>query len=272
MLHLMSQFNVARILEREDFHNRYANQQSIALHEFIYPVLQAYDSVVIDADLEMGGNDQIFNLLAGRDLMRAEGMEPQVALTVPLLVGLDGHKKMSKSYGNYVGLTDEPNDMFGKLMSIADEIVPLYFRLCSTLSIDEIDAIEAEFKNGTADPYARKRELARNIVDLYHGEGAGQKAQDAFDAQFKRAEIPEDIPEYPVGDLVINDQGKVYLAKLMADTKLAASVGEARRFIDGGGVKINGKAVAAKAYNIDPKVLGAGTVIQHGKRKFVRLV
>ena len=140
MLHLMSQFNVARILEREDFHNRYENQQSIALHEFIYPVLQAYDSVVIKADLEMGGNDQIFNLLAGRDLMRAEGMEPQVALTVPLLVGLDGHKKMSKSYGNYVGLTDEPNDMFGKLMSIADEIVPLYFRLCSTKTIEEIDA------------------------------------------------------------------------------------------------------------------------------------
>ncbi|MBO7674311.1 MAG: tyrosine--tRNA ligase, partial [Atopobiaceae bacterium] len=235
-------------------------------------VLQAYDSVVIDADLEMGGNDQIFNLLAGRDLMRAEGMEPQVALTVPLLVGLDGHKKMSKSYGNYVGLTDEPNDMFGKLMSIADEIVPLYFRLCSTLSIDEIDAIEAEFKAGTADPYVRKRELARNIVDLYHGEGAGQAAQDAFDAQFKRAEIPDDIPEYPVADLVVNDQGMVYLAKLMADAKLAGSVGEARRFIDGGGVKINGEAVAAKAYNVDPATLVAGMVIQHGKRKFVRLV
>ena len=272
MLHLMSQFNVARILEREDFHNRYSNQQSIALHEFIYPVLQAYDSVVINADLEMGGNDQIFNLLAGRDLMRAEGMEPQVALTVPLLVGLDGHKKMSKSYGNYVGLTDEPNDMFGKLMSIADEIVPLYFRLCSTLTIDEIDAIEAEFKAGTADPYACKRQLARNIVDLYHGEGAGLMAQNAFDAQFKRAEIPDNIPEYSVDGLTINDQGKIYLAKLMADAKLASSVGEARRFIDGGGVKINGEAVAAKAYNVDPKLLVAGTVIQHGKRKFVRLV
>ncbi len=272
MLHLMSQFNVARILEREDFHNRYTNQQSISLHEFIYPVLQAYDSVVVNADLEMGGNDQIFNLLAGRDLMRSEGMEPQVALTVPLLVGLDGHKKMSKSYGNYVGLTDEPNDMYGKLMSIADEIVPMYFRLCSTVSIDEMDAIEQAFKDGTADPYQSKRALARNIVDLYHGEGAGAAAEAAFDAQFKRAEIPDDIPEYPVADLVVNDQGKVYLAKLMADAKLAGSVGEARRFIDGGGVKINGEAVAAKAYNIDPAALVAGTVIQHGKRKFVRLV
>ncbi len=272
MLHLMAQFNVARILEREDFHNRYVGQQSIALHEFIYPVLQAYDSVVIDADLEMGGNDQIFNLLAGRDLMRAEGMEPQVALTMPLLVGLDGHKKMSKSYGNYVGLTDAPNEMYGKLMSIADEIVPMYFRLCSTLSIEEIDAIEAAFKDGTADPYVQKRALARNIVDLYHGNGAGTAAEAAFDAQFKRAEIPDDIPEYPVSNIALNDQGKVYLAKLMADVKLAASVGEARRFIDGGGVKINGEAVAPKAYNVDPALLAAGTVVQHGKRKFVRLV
>ncbi|RRF88941.1 MAG: tyrosine--tRNA ligase, partial [Coriobacteriaceae bacterium] len=161
MLGLMSKFNVARILEREDFHNRYTNGQSIALHEFIYPVLQAYDSVMVKADLEMGGNDQIFNLLAGRDLMRDMGMEPQVALTMPLLEGLDGHKKMSKSYHNYVGLTDEPADMYGKLMSIADEMVPRYFRLCSTLPVDEVDKIDAAFADGTADPYKLKRELAR---------------------------------------------------------------------------------------------------------------
>ena len=166
MLKIMSQFNVARILEREDFHNRYTEGKSIALHEFIYPVLQAYDSVVIKADLEMGGNDQIFNLLAGRDLMRAMGMEPQVALTMPLLVGTDGHKKMSKSYGNYVGLTDEPADMYGKIMSITDELVPLYWRLCSTASIERIDAIDAAFEDGTADPYQLKRELGVNIVDL----------------------------------------------------------------------------------------------------------
>jgi tyrosyl-tRNA synthetase len=190
MLKLMSQFNVARILEREDFHNRYTNGQSIALHEFIYPVLQAYDSVVVKADVEMGGNDQIFNLLAGRDLMRAMGMEPQVALTVPLLVGTDGVKKMSKSYKNYVGLTDPADDMYGKIMSITDELVPLYFRLCSTLSVDEIDAIDAQFKDGTADPYALKRELARNICDLYHGAGAGDAAQAAFDATFKKGEVP----------------------------------------------------------------------------------
>jgi len=273
MLELMSKFNVARILEREDFHKRYEAQQSIALHEFIYPVLQAYDSVVIEADLEMGGNDQIFNLLAGRDLMRAMGLEPQVALTVPLLVGLDGVKKMSKSYGNYVGLTDEPNDMFGKLMSINDDIVPMYFRLCSTLSIDEIDAIDAAFADGTADPYQMKRALARNIVDLYHGEGAGQLAQDAFDAQFKRNEVPDDIPEFAAAEVVsANDQGLVYVPALLVAVGIAQSAGEARRSIDGGAVKVNGEALPAKSYNVDPTTFCAGTVLQSGKRKWARLV
>lgn len=272
MLKLMSQFNVARILEREDFHNRYTEGKSIALHEFIYPVLQAYDSVVVKADLEMGGNDQIFNLLAGRDLMRAMGMEPQVALTMPLLVGTDGHKKMSKSYGNYIGLTDEPADMFGKVMSITDELVPLYWRLCSTADIERIDAIDAAFADGTADPYALKRELGVNIVDLYHGAGAGEKAMAAFDAQFKRDQVPDDVPEFPASAVEVNDEGKVYLGKLLVTVGIAASAGEARRLVDGGGVKINGEAVAAKCYNVDPALLGAGTVLQSGKRRWARLV
>ena len=272
MLNLMSKFNVARILEREDFHNRYTNGQSIALHEFIYPVLQAYDSVVIDADVEMGGNDQIFNLLAGRDLMRAEGMEPQVALTVPLLVGTDGVKKMSKSYKNYIGLTDEPADMFGKVMSIADEIVPMYYRLCSTLSIDEMDAIDKAFADGTADPYKLKRELGVNIVDLYHGEGAGVRAMEAFDAQFKKGEEPEDIKEFPVSVVEVNDEGKVYLAKLLVDVEIAKSTGEARRLIDGGGVKINHEPVAPKCYNVDPALFSAGTTLQSGKKRWAKLV
>ena len=271
MLGLMSKFNVARILEREDFHKRYEDGRSIALHEFIYPVLQAYDSVVIEADLEMGGNDQIFNLLAGRDLMRAEGMEPQVALTVPLLVGLDGVKKMSKSYGNYVGLTDEPNDMYGKLMSISDEIIPMYFRLCSTLTVDEIDEIDAALADGSADPYKMKRALARNIVDLYHGAGAGKLAEDAFDAQFKRNEVPDDVPEFSIA-LEPNADGLIYLAKVMVDCKLASSAGEARRAIDGGAVKINGEAVAPKGYNVAPELLVPGTVLQSGKRKWAKLV
>lgn len=272
MLGLMSKFNVARILEREDFHNRYTNGQSIALHEFIYPVLQAYDSVMIEADLEMGGNDQIFNLLAGRDLMRDMGMEPQVALTMPLLVGLDGQKKMSKSYGNYVGLTDEANDMFGKLMSIKDELVPMYFRLCSTLPVAEVDKIDAAYADGSADPYALKRQLARNICDLYHGAGAGDEAQAAFDATFKKNQVPDDIKAFPMSLVQPNDEGKVYLAKLLADVEIAKSAGEGRRLIDGGGVKIDGKAVPAKCYNVDPELLHAGCVLQSGKRRWARLV
>ena len=268
MLSLMSQFNVARILERDDFHKRYTSGLSISLHEFIYPVLQAYDSVVIDADVELGGNDQIFNLLAGRDLMRANGMEPQIALTVPLLVGLDGVKKMSKSYGNYVGLTDEPSDMYGKLMSIADEIIPMYLRLCSTVPVDELDAIDAEFAAGTADPYKYKRMLARNICDLYHGDGAGAAAEADFDAKFKRHEFPDDAPVV-TPDLAPRDDGTVYLAGILASVGLAPSAGEARRLIDGGAVKVNGETVPAKSYNVDPSLL-VGAEVQVGKRRFAR--
>ena len=270
MLDLMSKFNVARILEREDFHKRYTGQQSIALHEFIYPVLQAYDSVVIEADLEMGGNDQIFNLLAGRDLMEKMGMEPQAALTMPLLVGTDGSRKMSKSYGNYVGLTDEPEEMYGKLMSITDEMVPMYWRLCSTASIAELDEIDAAFENGTADPYKLKRALARNICDLYHGEGAGDAAEAAFDAKFKEHEFPADAPTF-TPDLTPREDGTVYLAGILAAVGLAPSAGEARRLIDGGAVKVNGAAIEPKSYNVEPALL-EGAEVQVGKRRFARFV
>lgn len=272
MLKLMSQFNVARILEREDFHNRYTQGLSISLHEFIYPVLQAYDSVVVKADLEMGGNDQIFNLLAGRDLMRAMGMEPQVALTMPLLVGIDGSKKMSKSYKNYVGLTDSPSDMFGKLMSIPDELIASYWRLCSTFSIDEIDAVDEAFAQGTADPYALKRRLAENIVDLYHGAGSGASARDAFDLTFKKHEVPEDIPEFPFSVVEPGEDGTLYLPKLLVSLNLAPSAGEARRRIDGGGIKIDGASLPAGSYNVDANVIARGAVLQFGKRKWARLV
>lgn len=270
MLDLMSKFNVARILEREDFHNRYTNGQSISLHEFIYPVLQAYDSVVVKADLEMGGNDQIFNLLAGRDLMEKSGMEPQVALTMPLLVGLDGVKKMSKSYNNYVGLTDPANEMYGKLMSINDSVVPMYYRLCSTLPVADVDAIDDAYKAGTADPYMLKRALARNICDLYHGEGAGKEAEAAFDAQFKKGQLPDDIAEVSI-DLTPNEDGKIYLARALVEAGLCTSAGDARRQIDGGGVKINQVPVDAKNYNLDSDMLRKGCVLQVGKRKFARL-
>lgn len=270
LLQLMAQFTVARILERDDFHNRYTSGQPISMHEFLYPVMQAYDSVVIDADVELGGTDQLFNLLAGRELMEKLGMEPQVCLTLPLLEGTDGVRKMSKSYGNYVGVTDEPADMFGKVMSIPDELMVKYFRLASTLPVDQIDAIEAGLAADELHPNKVKRSLARNIVAAYHGEDAAQGAEEQFDLVFKQHAVPDDIPEF-AADLTPNDEGLVYLAKIIADAGLAASVGEARRLIDGGGVKVDGEAVAAKCYNVDPATL-AGAILQVGKRKFVKLV
>ena len=270
MLGLASKFTVARILERDDFHNRYTNNQPISVHEFLYPIMQAYDSVVIKADVELGGSDQLFNLLAGRELMEKMDMEPQVCLTLPLLEGTDGVQKMSKSYGNYIGVTDEPADMFGKVMSIPDEIMVKYFRLASTMPVGEIDEIERGLAADELHPNKVKRQLARNIVAAYHGEDAAQAAEEQFDLVFKQHEIPDDIPEF-AADLTPNGEGKVYLAKLLADAGLAQSTGEARRLIDGGGVKVNGEPVPAKSYNVDPALL-QGATLQVGKRKFAKLV
>ncbi|MGI6104921.1 MAG: tyrosine--tRNA ligase [Raoultibacter sp.] len=270
LLKLTSNFTVARILERDDFQNRYTSHQTISLHEFLYPVMQSYDSVVIDSDVEVGGTDQLFNLLAGRELMEKMGMEPQVCLTLPLLEGTDGVQKMSKSYGNYIGLTDEPADIFGKVMSIPDELMIKYYRLASTCSVDEIENIEKGLEAGELHPNKVKRALAQNIVAAYYSAEEAQAAEDQFDLVFKQHEIPDDIPEYQA-DLTPNDEGLVYLAKLIADAGLAPSTGEARRLIDGGGVKVNGEAVAAKSYNLDPALL-KDAVIQVGKRKYVKLV
>ena len=270
LLQLASNFTVARILERDDFHNRYSNNQPISLHEFLYPVMQAYDSVVIKADVELGGTDQLFNLLAGRELMEKMGMEPQVCLTLPLLEGTDGVRKMSKSYGNYIGLTDTPSDMFGKVMSIPDELMVKYYRLASTLPVSEIDDIEEGLAADKLHPNLVKRDLAKNIVAAYYDEAAALEAEEAFDRLFKQHDVPEDVPEF-AADLTPNDEGKVYVAKLIHDAGLTNSVGDARRMIDQGGVKVNGEALEPKAYNVDPALL-SGAVIQVGKRKFVRLV
>lgn len=270
LLGVASNFTVARILERDDFHKRYTSNQSISLHEFLYPVMQAYDSVVIDADVEIGGTDQLFNLLAGRELMEKMGMEPQICLTLPLLEGTDGVQKMSKSYGNYIGLTDEPSDMFGKVMSIPDELMVKYYRLASTASLDEIEEIEAGLADGSLHPNKVKRALAANIVSAYYDEDTALAAEEQFDLVFKQHELPDDIETYPA-DLSPNEDGLVYLAKILVDTGLAASAGEARRLIDGGGVKINGEAVEAKSYNVSPELLH-NAVLQVGKRKYIKLI
>ena len=269
LLKLLAHFTVARILERDDFHNRYTSGQSISLHEFLYPVMQAYDSLVIKADVELGGTDQLFNLLAGRELMEKMGMEPQVCLTLPLLEGTDGVKKMSKSYGNYVGLTDAPDDMFGKVMSIPDELMVKYYRLASTTPVDQIDQVEAGLASGSLHPNKVKRALAANIVASYYDEAAAVAAEEAFDRVFRNHEAPEDVAEAAV-DLTPNQEGTVYVAKVLVDAGLAASAGEARRLIDGGGVKLDGQPLAAKEYNVAPERL-RGALVQVGKRKFARI-
>ena len=271
LLKIASNFTVARILERDDFHNRYTGGLPIGVHEFLYPMMQAYDSVQIKADVELGGTDQLFNLLAGRELMEKMGMEPQVCLTLPLLEGTDGVQKMSKSYGNYIGLTDEPNDMFGKVMSIPDELLVKYFRLASTMPVDQIDALEAALAAGDADPNQTKRSLGRNIVAAYYDEATAQAAEDHFVRTVVNKEVDEaDIVEFSA-DLAPNDEGLVYLAKLLVDCGAVASTGEARRLIDGGGVKVNDQALPAKSYNVDPSLL-AGSVVTAGKRKHYRFV
>ena len=270
LLELLADFTVARILERDDFHNRYTTQQPIALHEFIYPVMQAYDSTVIKADVELGGNDQLFNLLAGRELMEKMGMEPQVCLTLPLLEGTDGVRKMSKSYGNYIGLTDEPADMFGKVMSIPDELMVKYYRLATALPVSEVDAIEADYEAGKLDPNRLKRRLGREIVAAYYDEAAGQEAEAAFDRVFKEGALPEDIEEFDVELSDDPEKGGVYLPKLLAGLGLVGTASEGRRMVDGGGVKVDREALAPKTYHVPAEKLH-GAVIQVGKRRYARL-
>lgn len=270
LLSIASKFTVARILERDDFTKRYQSQTSIALHEFLYPIMQAYDSVKIEADVEMGGSDQLFNLLAGRELMEKMGMEPQIALTMPLLEGTDGTRKMSKSYGNYIGLTDAPADMFGKTMSIPDEMIGKYYRLASSLAPAEVDAIDAALADGSANPYELKRALGRDLVTTYHSAEDAVVAEAEFDRVHKNHDLPTDIAEVSV-EISVNDEGLVYLPAVLQAAGLVPSAGQARRDIDGGGVKLDGEAIAPKTYNVDPATLKPGTVLQVGKRKFARL-
>jgi tyrosyl-tRNA synthetase len=228
--------------------------------------MQAYDSVVIEADVELGGTDQLFNLLAGRELMEKLGIEPQCALTLPLLEGTDGVQKMSKSYGNYVGLTDEPAEMFGKVMSIPDELMVKYYRLCTSLPVDEVDDLDASLAAGSAHPNAVKRRLAREIVGLYHSAESAIEAEAAFDRVFKAHEIPDDIPE-----LVVAFEDEIYLPALLKEIGLVSSASEGRRMIDEGAVKADGEAFERGIYTY-ARARVDGAVIQVGKRRYARPV
>jgi tyrosyl-tRNA synthetase len=264
LLRLTSRFTIARILERDDFAKRYGSQQSISLHEFLYPVAQAYDSVAVEADVEIGGTDQLFNLLAGRELMEKLGMEPQVALTLPLLEGTDGVQKMSKSYGNYIGLTDAPGDMFGKVMSIPDELMSKYFRLCTPIDVADVDDIEAGLSTGELHPNATKRRLAREIVALYHGSAAAEAAEVGFDLVFKAHAIPEEIPDK---DVQLGDE--VYLPGLLVELGLVGTASEGRRMIDQCAVRINSVVLEPHIYTCARAEVD-GQVLQVGKRRYAR--
>jgi tyrosyl-tRNA synthetase len=269
LLRLTAHFTVARLLERDDFSKRYGENLSIGLHEFLYPVMQAYDSVALQADVEIGGTDQIFNLLAGRDLQRALGQESQCVLTLPILVGLDGEKKMSKSLDNYVGLTDPPEEMFGKLMSLADELMPDYFRLTTSLEPAEVNAIMAELDAGDLHPAKAKRRLAAEVVGLYWGDEAARAAEQAFDRVHVEREMPEEIPLVHIepGEF---KEGRVWLPRLLVLAGLASSTSEGRRLISQGGVKLGEETARDEGAEFSAEELD-GLVIQKGKRHFRRI-
>lgn len=262
MIKLASRYTLARLLERDDFAKRYAEQAPIAMHELLYPLMQGYDSVALKADMELGGSDQRFNLLVGRELQRQYDQEPQCILTMPLLVGLDGVNKMSKSKHNYIGITDAPNDMFGKVMSISDDLMWNWYDLLSLKSNNEIATLKSECENGR-NPREAKVLLAKEIVERFHDKNAADSAEVEFNNRFRAGEMPSEIPEVNVaaGD------GEIGIGKLIKEAGMVASVGEANRNVDQGGVRVNGDRVTDRGLK-----LKAGTyTIQVGKRKWAKV-
>ncbi len=262
VLKLGAKYTVARMLERDDFHKRYTEGRPIGVHEFFYPLMQGYDSVALHADVEFGGTDQTFNVLMGRHLQQEYGMEPQVIITMPILEGLDGVQKMSKSLGNYIGIDEAPNEMYGKAMSIPDELMMRYFMLVTDMSIEEQEELAKNLEAGTAHPRDVKMKLAYTIVELYHGETAAQMAQDEFVRVFQQRSMPTDIPEYAVATLE-----EVWLPKFLTEAGLSPSNSEARRSLKQGAVKINGE----KHTDGENLTLEEGMIIQVGKRKYIKI-
>jgi tyrosyl-tRNA synthetase len=265
MIRLASELTVARMLEREDFKVRFENARPISIHEFLYPLIQGYDSVALEADVELGGTDQLFNLLMGRDLQRSHKQEPQVVLTMPLLEGLDGVNKMSKSLGNYIGISESPDDIFGKLMSISDELMFRYYELLSDRTVDEIAALQEGIAMGDLHPKKVKMRLARELTARFHDADAAQKAEHNFEQVFKRHELPDEIPEYR---LRAEDED-VWLPRLLVESGLVNSTSDGRRMIRQNAVSLDGDKVT----DVDATVQAKGEVLlKVGKRRFCRVV
>ncbi|QLB12596.1 tyrosyl-tRNA synthetase [Bisgaardia hudsonensis] len=259
MIRLASNYTVARMLERDDFKKRFANNQSIAIHEFIYPLLQGQDSVALEADVELGGTDQTFNLLMGRELQKSAGQKPQVAITLPLLVGLDGEKKMSKSLGNYIGVDDIPSEMFGKVMSISDDLMWDWYNLLSFRPLTEIEQLKQEVENGR-NPRDVKILLAKEIIARFHSDADADAAEQEFINRFQKGAIPDEMPEFTF-------EGEIGLANLLKEANLVNSTSDAMRMVKQGAVKIDGEKVD------DTKLIikTSTAVYQVGKRKFARI-
>ncbi|MDA8174181.1 MAG: tyrosine--tRNA ligase [Nitrospiraceae bacterium] len=264
MIRLASQYTVARMLEREDFKTRFQSQSPISIHEFMYPLIQGYDSVELKADVELGGTDQKFNLIVGRELQKAYGMEPQNIVLMPLLEGLDGVKKMSKSLGNYIGIEEEPFQMFGKVMSVTDELMLRYYELLSHISNEALRQLQDGIKNGSVHPMRAKEALASELVERYHGKEKAEAAKAEFARVFKEREAPEDMPVVKLEW----DEGGLWIPKAMKAAGLAPSTSEAQRLIKQGGVKVNGEKAADPA----EKLQKGEYVISVGRRKYARIV
>lgn len=263
VIRLASKYTVARMLERDDFEKRYRAGEPISMHELLYPLAQAMDSVALQADVELGGTDQKFNLLVGRDIQREFGQRPQVIMTTPVIEGTDGVQKMSKSLDNYIGLTDPPSEMFGRIMSIPDNLIEKYYELTTDVSDADLQEIRGQLKRADVNPSILKRRLAKEIISIYHSRSAGDEAEAAFDRIFKQKEIPDDIPIFQV------DTPTIALIKLLTESKLVGSGNEARRQIDQGAVSVNGERIH------DEKAVLAvegELVIKVGKRRFLKVV
>ena len=264
MIRLASELTVARMLERDDFKKRFEDNRPISIHEFLYPLIQGFDSVAMEADVELGGTDQLFNLLVGRDLQRSRGQEPQIVLTMPLLEGLDGINKMSKSLGNYIGITEPANDIYGKTMSVSDELMFRYYELVSDLSNAEIETLKQGLEEGSLHPKEIKQKLARELTARFHSEDDALKAEQNFENVFAKHDLPDDMPEFS-----LSSDEPVWLPKLMVDSGLVSSTSDGRRMIKQNAVSIDGEKIGDTDFNVEP---AGDLILKVGKRRFCKIV
>ncbi|MBD3382521.1 MAG: tyrosine--tRNA ligase [candidate division Zixibacteria bacterium] len=269
ILELTSRFTVARMLERDDFEKRYKSGAPISVHELLYPLMQAYDSVMVEADVEIGGTDQLFNLLAGRTIMEAYGIEPQVALTVPILEGVDGVQRMSKSVGNYIGVSEQPKQIFGKIMSIPDALIYNYYRLTTDADDDSLADIKRKLDDPKANPMELKKKLGEKIVAMYYSEAEAKSARDDFEAVFSKREIPDDMHEIVVSQSDFREKGEIYWPKFLADHKLMESSSKARNLIKQGGFQIDGEKFTKFAVELPFK---GEHILKVGKLRWAKLI